>query len=94
MPRATFCKPEFLNAKRFKNNFFMKYANESLLKSIRKIEYNYKDTNHKIKKIINDELVAMNPVNSETHSILHAIIFSGMYVSLLSTYLVYYFTNR
>ena len=94
MPRVTFRKPGFLNAKRCKNNLFMKYANESLVKSIRKIEDNYKDTNHKIKKIINDELVAVNPVNSETHSILHVIIFSGMCASLLSTYLVYYFTNR
>ena len=79
----------------FKNSALMKYANESLKNSIRKIQDSYNnDANHKLKKIVNDELILMNHVNDDAHSILDVTIFSGIWVGLLSTYLVYYFTNR
>ncbi|NDA89576.1 MAG: hypothetical protein EBY20_01485 [Alphaproteobacteria bacterium] len=81
--------------KNLKNTALMKYANESLKKSIRKIQDRYnKDTNYKLKKNINRELTRMNHVNSDAHFILDVTIFSGICLGLLSTYLVNYFMNR
>jgi hypothetical protein len=78
-----------------KNNDLMKYANESLKNSIRKIEDSYnKETNYKLKKTINHELNCANHVNDDVHSVLDVTIFSGLCVGFLSTYLVYYFMNR
>lgn len=81
--------------KNLKNSALMKYANESLKKSIRKIQDRYnKDTKYKLKKHLNRELTRMNHVNDDAHSILDVTIFSGIWVGLLSTYLVHYFMNR
>jgi hypothetical protein len=79
---------------KLKNTALIKYANESLIKSIRKMEDSYKDENYKVKKIMNRELKWTNCVNADAHFISDVSIFCGVWAGLLSTYLVYYFTNR
>jgi len=56
----------------FKHVALMEYANESLKKSIRKIEDRYKDPSYKIKKIIADALKYKTQCNSGSSFILGA----------------------
>jgi len=93
-PRYSYNPSLIITNEKLKNTALMKYANESLIKSIRKMEDSYKDDNYKVKKIVNRELKWTNCVNADTHSIPYVSIFYGAWAGLLSTYLVYYFTNR
>jgi len=84
-----------INNENFKNSSLMRSVNESLKKSIIKIKDSYSEkSKDKFKKIINAEINGVKHINSDTHSILDVTIFSGIWVGLLSTYLVYYFINK
>jgi hypothetical protein len=70
-PRNTLASFAILD-KNGKNKALMEYANESLKKSIRKIEDRYKDPSYKIKNNIADALKDKSQCNSSSSFILGA----------------------
>ena len=64
-----------------KNDALMEYANESLKKSIRKIEDRYKDPNYKIKNMVSHAII--NNVNDSKQKCVRPFILGATYCFLL-----------
>jgi hypothetical protein len=91
LKRVYYLKPKLnhiVNANHFsliKNEALMEYANESLKKSIRKIEDRYKDPNYKIKNIVADAV--FNKVDDSQQKCTGPFILGATYCFLLLLYI-------
>ena len=91
LKKCYYLKPKYnhtINAKNgsfIKNHELIKYANESLKKSIKKIEDRYKDPNYKIKNMVADAL--FNNVNDSQQKRASPFILGATYCFLLLLYI-------
>ena len=86
-----YLNPKYNHSLTFKNSSFIKnqalieYANESLKKSIRKIEDRYKDPNYKIKSVVADAI--FNHVDDSQQKCTRPFILGATYCFLLLLYI-------